>query len=136
MFLKVLEIKFHIIVFSEIGAWSIGTVEHLLPNHDFHFVLLRDNYFGGLGIYIHKDIFDVQIMDELSIQKSSRCSKCVTAILSGDISIDLIKFNLEDNYQYVSTVMSYGYLPYITLLTRIIDFSAICIDHIFIRDTS
>ena len=32
--------------------------------------------------------------------------------------------------------MSYGYLPYITLPTRITDFSATCIDHIFIRDTS
>ena len=43
MFLKVLEIKFKVIVFSEIGAWSIGTVEHLLPNHDFYFVLLFEN---------------------------------------------------------------------------------------------
>ena len=32
--------------------------------------------------------------------------------------------------------MSYGYLPYITLATRITDLSATCIDHIFIRDTS
>ena len=31
---------------------------------------------------------------------------------------------------------NYGYLPYITLPTRITDFSATCIDHIFIRDTS
>ena len=121
-------------------------------------------------------------MDELSIQKSCRCSKCAieslfikctycsksyilggiyrhpngnikhfltdlenaltkiegkyTAIISGDINIDLIKFNLDDNYQYVSTIMSCGYLPYITLPTRITDFSATCIDHIFIRDTS
>ena len=58
-----------------------------------------------------------------------------TAIISGDISIDLIKFNLEDN-QYVSTVMWYGYLPYITLPTRITDFSATCIDHILVSDTS
>ena len=118
-------------------------------------------------------------MDELSIQKSCRCSKCVieslymyilylhirgwgiyrylngnikyfltdlenaltkidgkyTAIISGDISIDLIKFNLKDN-QYVSTVMWYGYLPYVTLPTRITDFSATCIDHILVSDTS
>ena len=47
-----------------------------------------------------------------------------TAIIPGDINIDLIKFTLEDNYQYVSTIMSYGYLPYITLPTCITDFSA------------
>ena len=58
---------------SEIDARNFGTVEHLLPNHDFHCVLLRDNYFGGVGIHIHKGIFGVQIMDELSIQKSYRC---------------------------------------------------------------
>ena len=76
VFLEALEINFHIIVLSEIGARNIGTVEHLLPNHDFHYVLPRDNYFGGVGIYIHKDIFGVQIMDELSIYKSCCCSKC------------------------------------------------------------
>ena len=32
--------------------------------------------------------------------------------------------------------MSYGYLPYVTLPTSIADFSATCIDHIFIRDTN
>ena len=119
-------------------------------------------------------------MDELGIQKSCLCLKCVIeslfikciycsyklggiyrhingnikyflanlenaltkidgkylAIIPGNINIDLIKFNLEDNYQYVSTIMSYGNLPYITLPTRITDFSATCIDHIFIRDAS
>ena len=76
-FLEVLEINFHIILLSEISAQNIGTVEYLLSNHDFHHVLPRDNYFGGVGIYIHKDIFGVRNMDELSIQKSCRCSKCV-----------------------------------------------------------
>ena len=44
-----------------------------------------------------------------------------TALISGagDINIELIKFNLEDNYQYVSNVVAYGYLPYITLPTPI-----------------
>ena len=32
--------------------------------------------------------------------------------------------------------MSCGYLPYVTLPTSIMDFSATCIDHIFIRDTN
>ena len=69
VFLEALEINFHTIVFSEIGARNIGTVEHLLPNHEFYYELPRDNYIGGAGIYIHKDIFGVQIMDALSIKK-------------------------------------------------------------------
>ena len=42
-----------------------------------------------------------------------------TAMISGGINIDISEFNLEDNYQYVPTIMSYGYLPYITLPRRI-----------------
>ena len=150
MFLEALEINFHIKVLSEIGARNIGTVEHLLPHHDFHYVLPRDNYFGGVGIYIHEYIFGVQIMDEIYRHPNGNIKHFLTdlenaltkidgkytAIISGDINIALIKFNLDDNYQYVSTIMSYGYLPYITLPKRIIEFSATCIDHIFIRDTS
>ena len=36
----------------------------------------------------------------------------------------------------MSTLISCGYLPYVTLPTRITYFSATCIDHIFIRDTN
>ena len=36
LFLEALEIHFHVIVLSEIGARSIGTVEHLLSNYDFY----------------------------------------------------------------------------------------------------
>ena len=43
-----------------------------------------------------------------------------------------IKFHIEDDYQYVSTLLAYGYQPYITLPTRITDFSGTCIDHIVI----
>ena len=66
----------------------------------------------------------------------SKISTKHTAIITGDMNKDLIKYSMEDNYQYISTLMAYGYLPYITLPTRITDFSASCIDHIFIRDTS
>ena len=54
----------------------------------------------------------------------------------GDINIDHIKYENSDNSLYMSTSMSYGYLPYVILPTRITDFSATCIDHIFIRDTN
>ena len=50
VFLEALEINSHIIVAIEIGARNIGTVEHLLPNYDCHYILPHDNYFVGVGI--------------------------------------------------------------------------------------
>ena len=73
--LEVLEINFHIIVFSEIGARDIGTVEHILPNHDFLITYFLLTIIPGALVSIF--IFGVQMMDELSIQKSCHCSKWV-----------------------------------------------------------
>ena len=44
----------------------------------------------------------------------------VTTILTGDLNIDMIKIENEITLGYVSTLMSYGYLPYITLPSGII----------------
>ena len=41
-------------------------------------------------------------------------------VLTSDISIDIIKFSNEDVVTYMTTLMSYGYLPYITISSRII----------------
>ena len=56
-----------------------------------------------------------------------------TSILTGDINIDIIKFENDETCNYLSTLLSHRYLPYITLPTRISTFSATCIDHVFIK---
>ena len=56
-----------------------------------------------------------------------------TTVLAGDINIDIIKFSNEDVVSYVSTLMSFKYLPYITVPSRITQFSTTCIDHMFIK---
>ena len=55
------------------------------------------------------------------------------SILAGDMNIDLIKYTNENVASYMSTMMSYRYLPYLTLSTRITQFSTTCIDHIFMK---
>ena len=42
----------------------------------------------------------------------------------------------ESVTSYMSTMMSYRYLPYLTLPTRITQFSTTCIDHIFLKKTN
>ena len=56
-----------------------------------------------------------------------------TTIVTGDITIDIIKFENGKTCNYLSTLLTYRYLPYITLPTRITTFSATYIDHIFIK---
>ena len=51
----------------------------------------------------------------------------------GDINIDMIKFENEGTMNYLNTLFSFRFLPYITLPSRITSFSATCIDHIFVR---
>ena len=52
---------------------------------------------------------------------------------AGDMNIDIIKFSKEEVVSYMTTLMSYGYLPYITIPSRITHLSMTCIDHIFIE---
>ena len=56
-----------------------------------------------------------------------------TTVLARDMNIDIIQFSNEDVVSYVTTLMSYGYLPYITLPSRITNLSMTCIDQIFVR---
>ena len=56
-----------------------------------------------------------------------------TTVLAGDMNIDFIKFTNEEVVSYMTTLMSYGYLPYITIPSRITHHSMTCIDHIFVE---
>ena len=56
-----------------------------------------------------------------------------TTVFTGDINIDIIQFSNEDVVTYMTTLMFYGYLPYITIPLSITYSSMTCIDHIFIK---
>ena len=52
-------------------------------------------------------------------------------ILAGDMNTDLKKHTNENVISYMSII--HRYLPYVTLPTRITQFSTTCIDHIFVK---
>ena len=179
VFLKLLQTDFDIIVLTEIGARNISTVEHLLDDYEFLYTLPKSNMYGGVGLYFSKDITNVNILNNVCINKTCHCSKCdyesmfisfkfqknefiiggiyrhpngnmkhfvddlertlmtingkTSCILAGDINIDIIKFENEGTMNYLTTLFSYRFLPYITLPSRITNFSATFIDHIFVR---
>ena len=165
VFLKLLQTDFDIIVLTEIGARNISTVEHLLDDYEFLYTLPKSNMYGGVGLYLSKDITNVNILNNVCINKTCHCSKCdyesmlisfkfqknefimggiyrhpngnmkhfvddlertlmtingkTSCILAGDINIDIIKFENEGTMNYLTTLFSYRFLPYITLPSRI-----------------
>ena len=50
--------------------------------------------------------------------------------------VEFEKYTNESVASYMSTVMSYRYLPYVTLPTRITQISTTCIDHISIKQSN
>ena len=84
------------------------------------------------GIYRHPNGNTRHFVEDLE-GALDKLGPNTTSILTGDINIDIIKFENDETCNYLSTLLSHRYLPYITLPTRITTFSATCIDHVFIK---
>ena len=83
------------------------------------------------GIYRHPggDISHFNSDLEMCLSKSSRYN---LALVGGDINIDIIQQH-ADHIDYVTSLASHSFLPYITRPTRITSHSATLIDHIFVK---
>ena len=84
------------------------------------------------GIYMHPNGTVNHFVNELEATLNTIDDK-ITTVIVGDMNIDIIKFENDNSVNYLTTFLSHRYLPLITLPTRITDFSATCIDHIFIK---
>ena len=84
------------------------------------------------GIYRHPNGNMRHFVEDLE-QTLININGNASCILAGDINIDIIKFENEGTMNYLTTLFSYRFLPYITLPSRITSFSATRIDHIFVR---
>ena len=63
VFLESLQTNFDVIVLTEIGARNISTVEHLLDDYEFLYTLPKSNMYGGVGLYLSKDVTNVNILN-------------------------------------------------------------------------
>ena len=66
-FAKHQQSEFKVIVLCEIGARNISTVENLFLEYDLYYVLLQNNMFGGVGIYLHRELEHINVIDELKL---------------------------------------------------------------------
>ena len=115
-----------------------------MNKYNFYHIFPENKFYGGVGIYVHNSIYYVYWMHELKIVKSCHCPRYENESiflkftycrkkLAGDINIDIIKYNNEKTVQYLTTLLSCRFLPYITLPTRITEYSATYIDHICVK---
>ena len=84
------------------------------------------------GIYRHPNGNIMHFINDMSntLDKIDKNNICAVA---GDINIDLININKKEIEEYLTTMMSYKFIPLITHPTRITYHSATCLDHIFIK---
>ena len=55
---------------TEIGACNISMVEHLLDDYEFLFTLPKSNIYGGVRLYLSKDVTNVNILNSTCICNS------------------------------------------------------------------
>ena len=51
--LSVLETRFDVIILTEIGARNLTTVQNIMNEYNFYYVIPENNFYGGVGIYVH-----------------------------------------------------------------------------------
>ena len=79
------------------------------------FIYHRRGYILG-GIYRHPNGSFQHFLTNLE-DTLSKINNKHTAIITGDMNIDLIKFSMEDIYQYISTLILYIWLPVVYSIT-------------------
>ena len=72
-FFKLLETDVDILVVTEIGSRNIDSVKHLLNDCDFCYVTPINNMYGGVGIYVSSNINNVQVLDNIAVEKTCLC---------------------------------------------------------------
>ena len=99
-FLASLTCRFHIIILTEIGARNIGTVEHLMSNYRFFYVIPTRNMFGGVGIFVSDELTDVAVAEDLELKQTCQCDKCNFESLFLDVKFGNECFTIGGIYRH------------------------------------
>ena len=106
------------------------------PRCEYEFLLVNFSYGNSkitlLAIYRHPNGNVSHFVNDLD---SLLCNLDIkrTWIICGDININIINHEGKNELNYLTTLLSYRFLPYIITPSRITYETATCIDHIFLR---
>ena len=84
------------------------------------------------GIYRHPNGNVTHYVEQLD-NILNKLPRNATTIIAGDINIDLLKYEQPNTFEYFTTLASHNFYPYISTPTRITDYKASLIDHIFVK---
>ena len=91
----------------------------------------QNKYLLG-GIYRHCNGDISHFVDALQ-NSLSKIDPNTTAIICGDININILNLDHSGTSDYYTTLSSHNFIPHILTPTRITDHGATCLDHIFVR---
>ena len=95
-------------------------------------VIKKNETFTIGGVYRHPGGNPAHFATALEVT-FNKIAKNETCVITGDMNINLLNIDGAITTDYISSVMSHRFIPYITRPTRITEFTATLIDHLFIK---
>ena len=112
--------KYQYEILNNVSIFQEGVIESLLikvtiaPNYH----IIVGNFYKAPGVNIKN--FNQQLVNIMDKLNSNPEYKKLEKILLGDFNIDLLNYdNHSDTEEYLTNLTSFGYLPHITLPTRV-----------------
>ena len=95
-------------------------------------VIKNNDTFTIGGVYRHPGCNPAHFDTVLEVT-FNKIAKNETSVITGDMNINLLNIDWALTTDYISSVMSHGFIPYITRPTRITEYTATLVDHLFIK---
>ena len=95
-------------------------------------VIKNNETFTIGGVYRHQGGNPAHFDAALEVTFNN-IAKNETCVITGDMNINLLNIDGAITTDYISSVMSHGFIPYITRPTQITEYTATLIDHLFIK---
>ena len=101
-FINILQAKFHIIILCEIGKRNLNLVEGLFraTHHPMKFDPPKNNFKGGVGIFLSNEVTDFEQVPELKIRKTCDCSECEIECVALNFTFCDIKYTVIGTYRH------------------------------------
>ena len=91
--LSVIDLKFDIVILSEIGDDGNNYInDNYFPDYNFYMDLPNNNKYGGVAIMIKRDYGSVTQRDDLKILKTCTCDKCAQENIWVEVKTSQLSF--------------------------------------------
>ena len=101
--LSVIDLKFDIVILSEIGDDGNNYInDNFFPDYNFYMDLPNNNKYGGVAIMIKRDYGSVTQRDDLKIPKTCTCNKCAHENIWVEVKTSQLSFIAGAVYKHLN----------------------------------